>query len=101
MTTYNLDEIKDLINQLNPKCICGTTLRGTNTHHYGPHTSGIHLQGHTEKQWVYVTCTKCGYDMSLTKILKQTHTHNEKKQPQHTDPLTTQIPTNQTMETNP
>lgn len=78
-TSPTLNTIKKLVNQLKPKCICGTTLKGENLNHY-PHPNGINLNEYNEPQWIYVTCTKCSYDMSLAKILRQ-----NQHQTQHTN----------------
>ena len=65
---FNLGDLALLINETEPTCICGATLKGNGIDYWGPHDGGIHVEGETEKQWVYVHCSKCGYDMALWKI---------------------------------
>lgn len=35
-----------------------------------PHSEGYPVEGFTEKQWLYKTCSKCRYDWALWKIEK-------------------------------
>ena len=67
----NLMKLRALIDEKKPTCICGTTLKGGGINYWGPHDGGVHVEGETEKQWVYVHCSKCGYDMALHKILRE------------------------------
>jgi hypothetical protein len=41
-----------------------TVLRGCNVGHYGPHDGGYHVEGFSEKRWVYVTCRGCMWSLS-------------------------------------
>ena len=67
----NLESLARLIDEKKPTCICGRTLKGGGIDHYGPHDGGVHVEGYTEKRWVYVHCSKCGYDMALWKIMRE------------------------------
>ena len=43
---------------------CGVDLRGLPVLGY-PHDGGYRVPGYVEKQWLYVVCPKCGYQMSF------------------------------------
>ena len=62
-------QIADLIDEKEPKCICGKTLEGGLLKNY-PHDGGIQVAGYKRKQWVYVHC-RCGYDMAVWKIKRE------------------------------
>ena len=47
---------------------CGTSLENCEIEHY-PHEDGWEVEGFEERQWLYVTCPKCGYQWSLWKFL--------------------------------
>ena len=54
---------------------CHTRLNPDDVRYY-PHEDGIHVPGCGDaKQWVYVTCVKCGYEWSSTKLDKGFWTH--------------------------
>jgi len=50
------------------KCFCKTALYGGTVESYD-HAGGVNVKGFKEKQWVYLTCTKCGHQWSFTHIL--------------------------------
>lgn len=45
---------------------CGHNLPARVKHY--PHAGGWILAGHTERQWLYVHCSRCGYDNALWKL---------------------------------
>lgn len=45
---------------------CGTALPDRIAHY--DHRDGWVVDGMADKQWLYITCSKCGYDWSLWKI---------------------------------
>jgi hypothetical protein len=51
------------------KCLCGEELlhEGLEVKGYD-HANGYNVDGHDKRQWLYVTCRKCGYDMSFAKL---------------------------------
>ena len=49
------------------ECSCGADLTGQPIKQY-PHSEGWTVQGFEEKQWLYVTCPKCGYDWAIWKL---------------------------------
>ena len=84
MTTYNLDNILDIIDCIQPTCICGEKLRSKDLALYGPHDGGILIEDIPVKIWIYFSCSKCGYHLSLSKIL---HKHlNNQNHPTQTEP---------------
>lgn len=66
----DLDELADLIDSKKPVCICGEPLQGSGLKTY-PHEGGEIVYGKPGRQWVYVHCKKCGYDMALHKIKRE------------------------------
>jgi len=66
----SISGLRKLIDEKQPKCLCGTALRGDNVT-YRPHEGGVRIQGMTGPQWVFVRCDKCGYNMALWKISKK------------------------------
>jgi len=68
---YRLEDLAAKINEKQPTCICGATLHASDIRHYGPQEGGIYLEGYTEPRWVYVTCSQCGYDMTIWKIWEE------------------------------
>jgi len=46
---------------------CGTPLWNQRIEYY-PHSDGWEVEGFLEKQWLYVTCPKCGYQWALWKL---------------------------------
>jgi len=64
----NLTKLAELIDEKQPHCICGAKLYGNALRHYGPHIGGYTVEGFTDKRWIYVTCSQCGYDVALHKI---------------------------------
>ena len=67
----NLREVGRLVEEKKPACICGADLRGIHVEHYGPHEGGYLVGGYMERQWVYIHCFRCGYDMALHKIWRE------------------------------
>lgn len=50
------------------KCrFCGATLNHRNVEYYD-HDGGYEVEGFTQKQWLYVTCHKCGHQWSLVHL---------------------------------
>ncbi len=35
------------------------------------HDGGVFVEGEKEKQWVYFTCSRCGYQWALWKLLRR------------------------------
>jgi hypothetical protein len=72
MTQEQLDlwKVAILIEKKKPKCICGKPLKGSGINYY-EHEGGVHIVGEKEKQWVYVHCDECGFDMALWKIWRE------------------------------
>ena len=51
------------------QCIsCAKAFREPITIEYYPHTQGWLIEGFTECQWLYVTCTYCHYQNALWKL---------------------------------
>lgn len=48
---------------------CGSFFRPSSVHCY-PHANGYEVEGYVDKQWVYLTCPKCGYQWALWKLIK-------------------------------
>jgi hypothetical protein len=67
----DLVELKNLIDEKEPICICGSKLAGHNIKHYGPHSGGDFVKGYNSKRWIYVHCDSCNYDMALWKIKRE------------------------------
>lgn len=72
ITRGGIDEMKRtdlrvLITKSKATCLCGEKLYGSNLNWY-EHSGGLKLEDDKEKQWYYVTCDKCGYDMAIWKI---------------------------------
>ena len=67
----NLESLAALIDEKQPKCICGQTLKGSGLRYYTPHPGGYWVEGVPEKAWVYVHCPHCGYDVALHKIWRE------------------------------
>lgn len=65
----SLEELKALISKAEVGCFCKTLL-GDSIDSYD-HTGGITVQGHSEKQWVYFPCPKCGHEWSLNHLLNK------------------------------
>ena len=42
------------------KCFCGSALYGGTVKSYD-HDGGVTVKGFKERQWVYLTCAKCGH----------------------------------------
>jgi len=64
-----LKELGEKVTKGNAHCICGAKLDGYSIKSYD-HEDGIEIEGYTEKQWVYVTCS-CNYQMAYWKIKKE------------------------------
>lgn len=64
----DLFDISAQIRDKEPACICGAVLDPGNLDHYGPHEGGDLVKGFLHKQWIFIHCDKCGYDMALWKI---------------------------------
>lgn len=67
----DLEKLATLIDEKKPTCLCGKALKGSGVDYWGPHDGGIYVKGEKEKQWVFVHCDKCGYDMALWKIARE------------------------------
>lgn len=70
MEPINLESLARLIDEKKPTCICGEALEGSGIEHY-PHDGGVLVEGYADKQWVYIHCSECGYDMALHKIMRE------------------------------
>jgi len=64
----NLAEIGATLDKARPECDCSNSLVGATIHIYN-HDGGLQVDGYSEKQWVYLHCSKCGYDWSIWKLL--------------------------------
>jgi len=63
-----LEDYKKLLMVKRAKCKwCGTPLWYCEIEHYD-HDDGWEVEGFSKKQWLYVTCPKCGYQWSLWKL---------------------------------
>jgi hypothetical protein len=67
----SLGKLSILIDEKKPLCLCGKPLEGTGVDYWGPHDGGIYIVGEKEKQWVFVHCNHCGYEMALWKIVRE------------------------------
>lgn len=71
----DLTYLANLIESKKPKCLCGRALSGANLRFYdhdgGYRTLNSYHEEMKEKQWIYVHCKKCGYDMALHKIARE------------------------------
>ena len=54
-----------------PTCLCGHDLHGQPILHY-PHDAGWTVEGCNERQWLFITCPKCGYQNALWKLGRRT-----------------------------
>jgi len=67
--------LANLISTKKPVCICGKPLIGGWLQSYD-HDGGFRVQNSLgeemeKKQWLYVHCSYCGYDMALHKIARE------------------------------
>ena len=71
----DLTYLANLIESKKPKCLCRRALRGSNLQMYdhdgGYRTLDSNHEEMKERQWIYVHCDHCGYDMSLVKIERE------------------------------
>jgi len=67
----SLADLASLIDEKQPRCLCGAVLHGSDIRHYGPHPGGYYVEGFHGKRWVYVTCSQCGYNVALHKIWRE------------------------------
>jgi hypothetical protein len=71
----DLTYLANLIESKKPTCLCGKALRGSGLREYD-HDGGFRtLDSYgnimEERQWIYVHCSHCGYDMALHKIARE------------------------------
>ena len=59
-------------------CMCGKKL-GKKFMDMYPHDGGIDVPDKFDKQWVYVTCQRCGWQCSHEKILRRRPIHVQKR----------------------
>ena len=50
-------------------CFCGSALYGGTVESYD-HEGGVTVKGFKSKQWVYLTCIRCGHQWSHQHILR-------------------------------
>jgi hypothetical protein len=60
-----LESFRDLIKK--HECDCGESLRHSDIEHYD-HPAGWNVKGFQKPQWLYLTCSKCGYQWALWKL---------------------------------
>jgi hypothetical protein len=63
------DELARYAARVGLKCFCWSALYGGTVEGYD-HDGGVEVEGFKEKQWVYLTCTKCGHQWSFQHILR-------------------------------
>lgn len=62
-----LDDYKAKIRDLRTPCSCGALLTYDDLEHYD-HADGYNVAEFESKQWLYLKCDECGYQMALWKL---------------------------------
>jgi len=68
---WTISELIETIEKVT--CSCGKRYERFNLQHF-PHNGGMNVRlsdGTISKQWVFVRCQNCGYDMAFWKILNE------------------------------
>lgn len=68
--TMTLQEIAALVVDHNAECYCKYKFTKSDIRSYD-HYAGISVLGYPFKQWVYLTCQDCHYQMAIWKILNK------------------------------
>lgn len=67
-TPLKLSEYSAVLKARNAECVLCETPLDTNVINWYNHENGWNVAGKAYKQWLSITCQKCGYENSLMKL---------------------------------
>lgn len=59
-----------LENTYRTKCTCGSDLFTNGIMDHYEHSGGCFVNGYKNKQWIFITCLKCNYSWSISKLTR-------------------------------